>query len=78
MKWFLLSVALEHDLSAGVVVLLLLGLLLYFYPTLTAYRRHHRDAAAICALNVLLGWSVLGWIAALVWSYTGNVREERA
>jgi hypothetical protein len=23
---------------------------------------------AIIALNILLGWSVLGWVAALIWS----------
>jgi hypothetical protein len=30
----------------------------------------HRDTAAICALNILLGWTALGWISAFVWSLT--------
>jgi Superinfection immunity protein len=30
--------------------------------------------AAICALNLLLGWTVIGWIAALVWALTNPPR----
>lgn len=35
-----------------------------------AYYRQHHNFAAIVATNVLLGWTVLGWIVALVWSLT--------
>jgi hypothetical protein len=40
----------------------------YFVPTIIAIRRKHPQAVAISALNILLGWSVLGWVGALVWS----------
>lgn len=43
---------------------------LYFAPTITATKREHPNKNSIIALNVLLGWTVLGWIAALVWSYS--------
>jgi hypothetical protein len=32
--------------------------------------RHKRNAYAIAVLNFLLGWTVLGWVIALVWAVT--------
>jgi hypothetical protein len=45
-------------------------LVLYLIPTGVAWWRSHHQLMAIAALNVLLGWTVLGWIAALVWALT--------
>lgn len=42
----------------------------YFIPTITAERRHKRNAAAIAVLNVFLGWTFIGWVVALVWACT--------
>jgi len=55
---------------AVVVVGFSLGLLLYLFPTFVAERRRHRQITAIVALNLLLGWTFLGWVAALVWALT--------
>ena len=49
---------------------LLIVLAIYFVPTLVAIKREHHNLAAIIALNVLLGWTILGWVAALVWALT--------
>lgn len=43
---------------------------LYFCPSLIACGRHKRNALAIFALNLLVGWTVLGWIGALIWALT--------
>ena len=43
---------------------------LYFVPWIVAARRHHGNKNAIAALNILLGWTGLGWVAAFVWSLT--------
>lgn len=40
----------------------------YFVPSLIAWSRKHRSLPAIIALNILLGWTGLGWIGAFVWS----------
>lgn len=53
---------------------LLVALLLYFVPAIVAGRRNHRNFKAILALDFFLGWTALGWVAALVWSLTDNVR----
>jgi len=55
-------------------ILLLVLLALYFLPAIIASIRHHASSPAIFALNLLLGWTVLGWIIAFVWSLTGDVR----
>jgi hypothetical protein len=41
---------------------------LYFLPSIIALARSKRDTLAIFLLNFFLGWSVIGWIVALVWA----------
>jgi len=43
-------------------------LILYFLPSIIALARNKRDTLAIFLLNLFLGWSVIGWIVALVWA----------
>jgi hypothetical protein len=50
---------------------------LYFIPSINAYSRKHKNTAAIFALNLLLGWSFLGWVGALVWSQISQVSTLR-
>lgn len=47
-------------------------LIIYFLPTIIAASRKHHNAGAIFALNLLLGWSFIGWIVALVWACTNQ------
>ena len=44
------------------------GFVLYFLPTIIAAIKSKRDTVAILLLNLFLGWSVIGWIVALVWA----------
>ncbi|VWD56299.1 hypothetical protein BCO71171_05976 [Burkholderia contaminans] len=63
-----------HDGSGFLIMLLLL----YFIPAIIAFRRRHHNRTAITALNVLLGWSVIGWIAAFVWALTAVTVQANA
>jgi hypothetical protein len=45
------------------------GFILYFLPTLVALLREKRDKLSIFLVNLFLGWSVIGWIVALVWAF---------
>ena len=42
--------------------------LIYFVPTIIAFSADHRQRVAICALNLVAGWTLIGWVVALVWS----------
>jgi hypothetical protein len=69
-----LSVAIvQSDLTwvrfgAGIFSLLVVGgvLLLYFLPSFLG--RQKGNFKAIFALNLLLGWTLVGWVVSLVWA----------
>ena len=50
------------------VSLVILGFTVYFLPSLIAFLRNHKNKLAIFLLNLILGWTVLGWVVSLVWS----------
>ncbi len=50
------------------LLLIVLIFAFYFLPTLIAFLRQHKNKLAIFLLNLLLGWTVLGWVVSLVWS----------
>mgnify|MGYP006433950487 CR=1 FL=1 len=50
----------------------LIVLAVYFIPAIIAMARGHRQSGAILVINLILGWTFLGWIAALVWAFVDN------
>lgn len=42
--------------------------LLYFYPMYEAYFHKQPNFYSIFALNLFLGWTLVGWVVALVWA----------
>lgn len=42
--------------------------MLYLAPAMIADARGRNDAFAVTMVNVLLGWTVVGWFAAFVWA----------
>jgi Superinfection immunity protein len=44
------------------------GFVLYFLPAIIAFAREKGDAVSILVLNLLLGWTAIGWVIALVWA----------
>jgi Superinfection immunity protein len=60
-----------QDGSGGLVVLLLIFVAAtYFLPAIVAAMRRHHNSVAIFVLNLLLGWTLIGWVGALVWACT--------
>jgi hypothetical protein len=56
----------------------ILGLLMMFLPSLIALVRGHHNAFAIFLTNLLLGWTIIGWLIALIWSTTAREQRVRA
>lgn len=52
---------------------LILALSLYFVPAMIAVGRRHVNALPILLTNLYVGWTVLGWIAALIWALSNTV-----
>lgn len=46
----------------------LAGLALYFLPTIIGAARHKANRVGIFLVNFFLGWSIIGWVVALVWA----------
>lgn len=44
------------------------GFVLYFLPAIIGFARSKRDAVSILVLNLLLGWTAIGWVIALIWA----------
>jgi hypothetical protein len=67
------------DSGAGTVGVLgifgVLSILINLLPTVIAGLRGHHNIGAIFFLNLLLRWTLLAWVFALVWSATVTDRQ---
>src|SRR4030095_5348950 len=52
-------------LAIGTLIFIV-SAVIYFLPTIVG--RNRRNAGAIFLLTLLLGWTLLGWVIALVWA----------
>ena len=61
--------------TGRVIVALLISFVTigYLIPWSVAYARHHRKQVPIFLINLLLGWTLLGWLAAFVWAFSSDV-----
>ncbi|QHB32166.1 superinfection immunity protein [Yersinia canariae] len=51
----------------------LILIILYFVPFIIAKKRKHNSSGSIFLVNLLFGWTLIGWAIALVWSMSANV-----
>jgi len=56
------------------LILLLLAMAVYVLPAALALYRDCKSTAWITVVNLLLGWTILGWFAAMGWAAAGQVR----
>jgi len=54
------------------MTLLVLMALLYFLPTLIGHNK--RAAGMIFLVNLLTGWTIVGWFATLIWACVAEPR----
>ena len=57
-----------------ILILFLLLLVAYSLPTIVAVNRRVGPQAGIAILNIALGWTVLGWLGALIWAVSAKSR----
>lgn len=51
-----------------IVLAIAIGLAVYFLPTIIGFKRNQPNKVSILLLNLFLGWSLIGWVIALVWA----------
>ena len=55
--------------TSFVAMVVIVGLIAtYFLPTIIALILHRKNTLAIFLLDLFLGWSLIGWVIALVWA----------
>ena len=66
----------SHEMHHGfgivvILICLVIGvalIALHFLPGIIATRRRHRNMLAIWLVNIFLGWTLIGWVVALIWA----------
>jgi hypothetical protein len=64
-------------LAVLIMPLVVLAGVLYLLPTVVAVARGHRRLLGVALINILLGWTLLGWLLALAWACLGGRGRRR-
>ena len=62
--------------STATILMLLIIVLIYMLPTLIAFGREHPRRQDVAVVNILFGWTLIGWIAAFLWASLTHVENE--
>ncbi len=62
-------------LGIVLIFLWLVGIGVYFIPTIVAFRRDKSNKIPILVLNFFLGWSLIGWVVSLVWALSNSEKQ---
>ncbi|HEX3884592.1 MAG TPA: superinfection immunity protein [Stellaceae bacterium] len=54
--------------TATIAVMLGAIALLYILPTILAFGRDHPRRQALALVNILFGWTLVGWIGVFLWA----------
>lgn len=49
--------------------LIIIGLIIYFFPTIVAWMRGKKNGWGVIVVNLFLGWTLIGWVIALAWAF---------
>jgi len=62
--------------TAGYWLIAIVLFLVYIFPSIVAKLRGKKNFLAIAALNIFLGGTGIGWVAALVWALTHESKND--
>jgi hypothetical protein len=55
-------------MSLLMIVLIVIGVVIYFIPTFLGRKRGIPLTGWLFVVNLLVGWTLLGWIGCLLWA----------
>lgn len=56
--------------------LVLVGIFLYFVPSIVAYYRKASNMTTVLLVNIFLGWTAIGWIVSLILAFAGDSGDQ--
>ena len=62
--------------NAIMVILLVAIALLYMLPTLVAYGRDIPQRQTITIVNIVLGWTLIGWVIIFLWAMRAETQAD--
>ncbi len=57
--------------NTSALVWLIIGLVIlivHFIPSFIAFSRNHENRQTILILNILFGWTIIGWGVLMIWA----------
>ena len=62
--------------STSTILMVLAIVVIYMLPTLIAFGREHPRRQDLAVVNILLGWTLIGWIAFFLWALLTQVEDQ--
>ncbi len=60
-----------------VLIAMIFIVFVYFYPTYVAWSRCHKNLKSLSLLNIFFGWTLIGWVLALIWAYLTEQQAQK-
>jgi len=64
--------------NTATVLILLAVLFIYMLPTLVAFGREHPRRLDITVVNIIIGWTLIGWLVVFFWAALSRVEDQPA
>lgn len=49
---------------------------IYILPAIIATKRSVRSSGGVTLLAIFTGWTIIGWVIALIWAVSGETQKE--
>jgi len=59
------------------ILLAIVALVIHFLPAFIAGKNHSENFIWILLINIFFGWTLIGWVIALVWAMQDRPRYAR-
>lgn len=62
--------------STTTVIMLVAVVVIYLLPTLIAFGREHPRRMDLAVVNIIFGWTLIGWWAAFFWALLARTQPQ--
>jgi hypothetical protein len=62
--------------STTTILMVMAIIVIYMLPTLIAFGREHPRRQDVLVANLLLGWTLIGWVAVFLWASLARTEDQ--